>query len=770
MSDYNFLNLSSLEFENLSRDLLQKHLDITFESYTSGRDNGIDLQHIDSNGNRIIVQCKRYNDYRSLLSNLRKEITKVKKLNPKKYIITTSVGLTPNQKNKIFEIFSPFLDSTGDIYGKDDLNNLINIHPEVEKQNFKLWLSSINILDKITKSKILNQSTFEKDKVAETINLYVNNESYFESLNILKEKKYVIISGIPGVGKTTLARILVYHFLGKGFNEFIFLSDSINEGYELFKDGVKQIFLFDDFLGSNFLENRLSTNEDQRIARFIEKINRSQDKILILTTREYILTQAKQRHEALHKPFLDLAKCVIDLSKYTNIVKAKIFYNHLYFSNIHKPYINNILEKNNYKKIIEHKNYNPRIIKTVTSEEVWKNITPKYFTTKILEFLDNPVEVWKHAFETHISKFSQCILANLMSSGTPILYDDLKNIVQKFSSNYTTKYGFIYSDLEFKKSIQELENTFIITKADQIGQIAVEYQNPSIQDFLINFFKDLTDYINDIINSSVFFNQLFNIFSFNEMSWSRRNSSLTSVKILLNEDLKENFINTLINNYLIFKNFHIQLNRNLRQTPIVKWTKIYQSQYSIIHTIIREIPIENYSNLKVFLSDQFEKILYPSNLSFNDYNYYIILIRAFQDSLTYDSNKILTLCYNCINALDQVNDFIILEDVFPNEFVKFIKATEEFEEKIVEFMIEEAENADDDLLEITLEDIESIGNKLDIDYYEARSILERKINNKFDIYEENEENFLFPSSDRYKDSSSNEDDIIKDIFNSLRNK
>lgn len=44
MNDYNFLNLSSFEFENFTRDILQEKLDVFFESFTSGQDGGIDLR------------------------------------------------------------------------------------------------------------------------------------------------------------------------------------------------------------------------------------------------------------------------------------------------------------------------------------------------------------------------------------------------------------------------------------------------------------------------------------------------------------------------------------------------------------------------------------------------------------------------------------------------------------------------------------------------------------------------------------------------------
>ena len=119
MIKYDFLNLSPAEFEELSRDLLQKHLNTIFESFKDGRDQGIDLRWTSNNDKNIIVQCKRYSDYKPLIANLKKEVLKVTKLNPQKYIIMTSTGLTPNNKSEIKKLFSPYIVNTSDIYGKE---------------------------------------------------------------------------------------------------------------------------------------------------------------------------------------------------------------------------------------------------------------------------------------------------------------------------------------------------------------------------------------------------------------------------------------------------------------------------------------------------------------------------------------------------------------------------------------------------------------------------------------------------------------------------
>jgi hypothetical protein len=129
MSNYDFRQLSPHDFEQLSRDLVQARDGIVLESFKNGRDHGIDFRHASSKGN-IIVQCKHYigTGFPGLISELKKEVVKVEKLKPSRYILVTSVGLTPLNKAEIQSLFGPVL-ATADILGPDDINNLFGLHP-----------------------------------------------------------------------------------------------------------------------------------------------------------------------------------------------------------------------------------------------------------------------------------------------------------------------------------------------------------------------------------------------------------------------------------------------------------------------------------------------------------------------------------------------------------------------------------------------------------------------------------------------------------------
>lgn len=155
MPKYDFTTLNDKDFEELARDLLNKKMKLGLQSYKSGRDGGIDLRYASSkNPNEIIAQVKHY--YNSglnlLMKTLKKEVDKVKKLNPKRYIIVTSVSLSAANQDEIKTLFDPYIHSSNDFIGKETLNAWLGEFKDVERTHFKLWLSSAEIIKNIASS------------------------------------------------------------------------------------------------------------------------------------------------------------------------------------------------------------------------------------------------------------------------------------------------------------------------------------------------------------------------------------------------------------------------------------------------------------------------------------------------------------------------------------------------------------------------------------------------------------------------------------------
>jgi GTPase SAR1 family protein len=74
----------------------------------------------------------------------------------------------------------------------------------------------------------------------------------------------MILAGPPGVGKTTLANMLLYTHLEKGYGATVIQRD-VQEGQKLFQEGERQIFYFDDFMGSTFLGTAYRPTIETRI-------------------------------------------------------------------------------------------------------------------------------------------------------------------------------------------------------------------------------------------------------------------------------------------------------------------------------------------------------------------------------------------------------------------------------------------------------------------------------------------------------------------------
>ena len=147
---YDFSTLSHSDFENLVRDLVGREFGIRFEAFTEGPDGGMDGRYAAADG-AVVLQAKHYtrSAFSSLKSKMTKERRTIDKLQPKRYILATSASLTPKNKDALATVIGPWLKTSGDIFGPDDLNALLRKYPDIEKAHQKLWAASTVVLETV---------------------------------------------------------------------------------------------------------------------------------------------------------------------------------------------------------------------------------------------------------------------------------------------------------------------------------------------------------------------------------------------------------------------------------------------------------------------------------------------------------------------------------------------------------------------------------------------------------------------------------------------
>ncbi|SEO08624.1 hypothetical protein SAMN05192574_105250 [Mucilaginibacter gossypiicola] len=491
---YDFSTLNDKEFERLSRDILNNKFELDLQDFKGGQDQGVDLRCCSSvNLNAVVVQAKHYlkSGYKKLLADLTtKEKPKVILLNPDRYIIVTSVPLSNKYKNELFALFRPYMQTANDIFGPEDLNKYLETDAELERKWYKLWLSGTNVLQTVLRNAVLGRSAFAEQKIRKTIQLYCHSQSYDDAFDILTKHKYILITGQPGVGKTTLANFLTYHLMSKD-HQLIYVDSDIKDAEELFVSDpkVKQVFYFDDFLGANYLEITNPRTSESGFVNFLERIKDTKNKYLILTTRTTIFRTAMDRYEKMKRVKVDIARKEIELGKYNELDKAKILYNHLYHANLKEAHKNEIFSKKQYWRIISHPNYNPRLVEFITEANNSSDIQENQFMAFVVNTLQYPEEVWRYAYEQQLTIEEKILLhiiylqkANTQSFHTKEMFDIMLDYeVRAFNCQPKAN--------PFQNACKKLLDGILkkeVTISNQSEHI--EFINPSINDFLNHYF------------------------------------------------------------------------------------------------------------------------------------------------------------------------------------------------------------------------------------------------------------------------------------------
>lgn len=513
MADYDFHQLSPHDFENMARDILQASWNIMLESFKTGKDGGIDFRYAQS-GSNIIVQCKHYvrTGLAGLLRDIKKESVKVRKLKPQRYVLVTSVPLSPANKDEIIKIIGADVLNTGDVLGQDDLNNLLSQHPGIEGQHYKLWLASRAVLDRVMNNSVVTQSEFKARSVYKDIPRYVQTDAFPRALEILNRDRVVIIAGTPGVGKTTLANLLLYAHLENGYQAVVIQRD-IQEGQSLFQKGVQQIFYYDDFLGATFLGDSglaLNHNEDRILIDFIAMVRSSPKARLVLTTREHILNQSLEKSERMRHSEIGDHKVILQMSDYTFGQRAAILYNHLYFSELPAEYQDELLRGEFYFQIIKHHKFNPRLIEWLSTYRRVKHVNAADYRDFVLGLLQDPAEIWRHAYEKEISDAGRSLLLAIFTLNAKTGVALLEKAFTALHSVRAERYAFQRRPEDFKVALRELTGAFIKLTSTNV----VEVLDPSVLDLLNAVVRDATDNAIDLIFGAASFDQVERVWSF----------------------------------------------------------------------------------------------------------------------------------------------------------------------------------------------------------------------------------------------------------------
>lgn len=488
MVDYDFSTLNDKEFETLCADLLSTIHAHRFERFKAGRDAGVDGRYFKSDGSEVILQCKHWQatPLERLVTHLEKvERPKLEKLKPARYVLAVSHQLSRTDKAKIQGILNPYVLCAEDILGREDLNDILARDPRIERRHYKLWIRSTSVLAHMLNKAIHDRSAYSLEEIVRDAKLYVPTQLHDIAIEKLEQLGTVIVTGAPGIGKSTLANHMVLHYVDRGF-ELIQIAEELREAENAYEDEGKQIFYFDDFLGRNYLE-ALSGHEGSHIMQFIRRISHDKSKRFILTSRTTILNQGKALNDVFAQNNIDRNELEVKIESLQEIDKARILYNHIWHSNLGIEYVDELYAEKRYRTVISHRNFNPRLVRFITDANSVSDYLANQYWHYTQELLENPARVWQHPFEAQLDDFGRGVVLLVTLNRRAIRQVDLAEAYARFVAR--PECNGLAGRRDFLLTLRHLAGSLLSrtsTAASTPNTATLDLFNPSIGDYVLH--------------------------------------------------------------------------------------------------------------------------------------------------------------------------------------------------------------------------------------------------------------------------------------------
>ena len=215
----------------------------------------------------------------------------------------------------------------------------------------------------------------------------------------------------------------------------------------------------------------------------MKRVAQDNSKRFVLTSRTTILNQGKRLSDLFRIHNVERSEYEIRVDSLTELDKAQILYNHIWFSELSQLYVQQILSERRYRKVISHPNFNPRLISFITDVQKLTDIPASDYWTYIEKTLANPADIWGHVYDSQLDDYGRTLLLLTVYNGANIAELELRRAYDAFlrlqvARRYSGVSDFTVSTATLVGAV--LNRT--LTSDGEVVEIALF--NPSVADYV----------------------------------------------------------------------------------------------------------------------------------------------------------------------------------------------------------------------------------------------------------------------------------------------
>jgi hypothetical protein len=477
----NYADLSPTDFERLVRDLLQVEWSERLETFPAGPDGGVDIR-LAKDGTRINIQCKHspYGTWSTIRGSLEREAQAHADDDLREFWLVTSARLTAHAKAETSRIFSRQGLVPEHILGQDDLDNLLNLHPEVEQRHYRLYASSVPVLQAVLHGDLFTRQAQFVARISDRIPTLARIDLVAHALESLVTRGHCIVTGPPGIGKTTLAEMVVSDCMSKGYEPYDIID--LHEVDTVWREETRQMFFCDDFLGQLSVDGHLERGSDFLLHKLLERLPDGSH-LLVLTTRSHILLDTIRAYRTLADSRLEESVLQISFDSVSELDRARILSIQMRVAGLDRSAFESLRRSEGHHRAIHHPNYNPRLAQQIIESTAAARYASEEFADRLLTGFDDPSQLWSYVFWREINAVDRLILFALAAfpdacCESEQLFQAVKALNEQLGAGYLPY-------REMRESLGSLDGTLINAERTNIDT-RIRFSNPGVRDFVLS--------------------------------------------------------------------------------------------------------------------------------------------------------------------------------------------------------------------------------------------------------------------------------------------